>query len=359
MSRLFGLVKHQASPPIPGFNKPLRRLIPWLLLACAWWVPATAATLPVRTATLSEVAIYPTREVSAQVQARNQTPLSAEISAKVTDWRADVGARVRRGQTLVRLDASDYQLAAAQADIQVRNARAQRDLAEQQLKRAQSLAAQGFYSTEALNQLSTQLQVWQAQLAAAQVQLRVAKRQLDKTTIRAPFDAEITERQVQLGASVSPGTVLYTLSEVGANQLRAELTPAQAADLSGASALQWVGAGQTVPLSVKQLRISSQLDARTRTQTLRAPLPQHVPAGSAGVLRWRSQQAHIAAEFLVRRAGQLGVFIERDQGARFHALTLAQEGQAAPITLSADTRIVIQGQARLQDGDRLAPNSQP
>jgi hypothetical protein len=46
----------------------------------------------------------------------------------------------------------------------------------------------------------------------------------------------------------------------------------------------------------------------------------------------------------------VGVFVEQDKRARFVALPGAQEGRAAPLALPLDTRLVVRGQAMLQDG---------
>jgi hypothetical protein len=55
----------------------------------------------------------------------------------------------------------------------------------------------------------------------------------------------------------------------------------------------------------------------------------------------------------VRRAGRLGLFLDDGGTARFHALADAQEGRPARAGLPPETRVVVDGQLALKDGQRL------
>ncbi len=136
-------------------------------------------------------------------------------------------------------------------------------------------------------------------------------------------------------------------------QLHAQLSSAQAQDLRQAPSATWESANQRVTLQPRQLRVASAMDAQTRTLALRVNMPADVPPGRSGRLRWQSAAAHLPAEALVRRQGQLGVFVVQQQVARFHALHSAQEGQAVAVDLPPETIVVTQGQQRLQDGDAV------
>lgn len=339
------------SSTLPSLRQTGRLLLVLALSVSSTWLSAQG--LPIQTSPLREVAVYPWREVPAETQARNVTNVAAQVGGTLLKWSADVGQRVRQGQVLAQIDPTDFKLARDQAQAQVNNVQAQLDLAQRQQQRARDLAGQGFFSQEALSQNNTQVTVWRTQLQSAQVQLRLTQRQLDKTTVHAPFDAEVTARMAQSGANVGAGTPLFTLSESRGVQLHADLSTTQARELRQAQTITWQSGAQTISLQAKQLQIAGAITPNTRTRALRASLPDGVAAGHSGVLRWQTSQAHIPAEMLVRRGGRLGVFVARDQRARFHALSAAQEGQAAAVDLPAETLLVTQGQQRLQDGDAL------
>ena len=57
----------------------------------------------------------------------------------------------------------------------------------------------------------------------------------------------------------------------------------------------------------------------------------------------------LPVDLLVRRNGQLGVFVMTDDCPTFTPLPAAEEGRPAPHNLPVDTAIVVSGQQRLKD----------
>jgi RND family efflux transporter MFP subunit len=256
---------------------------------------------------------------------------------------------------LVQIDQADYQLGLDRARAQQQAAQARLELARTQLKRAQDLVNQGFFSQEALRQRETEVALYQAELTSATSQLRSAQRQLDKTTLRAPFAGTVLQRQAQVGETVAVGGLLYVLAETGPVEIQASVAPADVAGLRRASRVEFVPQLGGLPQAVKLARITATLQASSRSQTARFTPTGTVdwPAGSTGTVRWQDPTPHIPATLVVRRGGSLGVFIQEGTVARFVPLPDAQEGRAAPTQLKPDTRIVIQGQATLADGQTL------
>lgn len=314
-----------------------------------------AHSATIQTARLDTVWVQPERTAAAQVMPRNESRLASEVNGRIERWSADVGSNVKRGEVLVQIDPADYQLALDRARAQQQAAQARLELARTQLKRAQDLVNQGFFSQEALTQRETEVALYQAELSSATSQLRTAQRQLDKTALRAPFAGTVMQRQAQVGETVAIGSMLYVLAESGPVEIQASIAPADAAGLRRASRVEFVpqlgGTAQAVELA----RITATLQATSRTQTARFTPKGSVdwPAGSTGTVRWQDPTPHIPATLVVRRNGRLGVFVQEGAVARFVPLPDAQEGRAAPTQLKPDTRIVIQGQASLADGQTL------
>jgi RND family efflux transporter MFP subunit len=325
------------------------------LPAHAQTTTAKASPVVIETAPLGEVVIHPQRELAASVMARNESRLSAEVSGVVLRWTAEVGSTVKKGQLLVEIDPVDFRLAQAQAQAALDAALARLRQAEQQFKRAQELVAQGFFSQEALVQRETEVALKRSDLASNRAQLAGAQRQLAKATLRAPFAGSVVERLAQTGEAVAPGTVLYVLAETGAAEVSASIAPADVAGLRRASDLVFETRGKTYPLRL--LRVGSTVSAPARTQEVRlgfataGPAKQPpVPVGSDGRLLWSDPQPYLPAPLLVRRGEAIGVFVAQGKVARFVALPGAQEGRATAVALPAATRVVVRGQATLQDG---------
>ena len=73
--------------------------------------------------------LIPNREVT----------LSAEVGGVVDAYEADTGDRVESGQTLVRLDATDYRLALMEAEANLAVAQARLDASEKNFERSKNL----------------------------------------------------------------------------------------------------------------------------------------------------------------------------------------------------------------------------
>ncbi len=125
------------------------------------------------------------------------------------------GATVTAGQSLLRLraDVERANAGAAQTrariDADVLAASASLDLAEQKLRRAESLVAQGFVSAQASEQARGEAEVARQKLrqvrgqqSISQNERRVAEAQLALRTVRSPLSGVVVERYVNLGERV-------------------------------------------------------------------------------------------------------------------------------------------------------------
>jgi RND family efflux transporter MFP subunit len=336
----------------------------WLAVAL-FASPALWAQSPlpvVETASLEASQVHPEREATARVRARNVSRLAAETGGTLQQWTADVGTSVRRGQVLARIDPRDPELAVQRAQAALQASEARLRLAQTQLQRARDLTTQGFFSGEALAQRETEVALVQAEADANRAQLATARRQLDKTVLRAPFDGEVIERLAQTGESVAPGSPLYVLAEQSAVELDATLSPQDATALVQARQLRFDSEGLVHPVRLLRLGATQNEQARTRTARLAFAASDAAPAaGAAGTLRWQDGRPHLPPALLVRRNGQLGVFVVEGQPAavlaRFRALPGAQEGRAVVVPADWDPalQLVVRGQAALQDGQPVTP----
>lgn len=326
--------------------------------------PESAARTAVDTEPLDKAWLLPQREAPADVVARNESKLSAEVSGTLLQWGADVGASVKRGELLARIDPRDYELAVQRAKAGLDAAQSRLKLAQGQLQRSRDLVAQGFFSQEALAQRETEVALMQTEASSARAQLATAQRQLEKTRLVAPFAGTVRERMAQTGEAVAPGTVLYVLVETGHNEVNATLSPADVAGLRNAKAIQL----QTREGShaMRLLRVADTVTAPARTRAARLAFvdPAQAPAaGTSGTLRWQEQQPHLPPALLIRRDGALGVFTVEGEGqqatARFMPVPGAQEARATPVPagLAASTRVVVRGQEALQNGQAVEVRS--
>ncbi|MBW8370112.1 MAG: efflux RND transporter periplasmic adaptor subunit [Thiobacillus sp.] len=318
-----------------------------LALLCA---PAMAAPpVPIKSRPLSELAIHPQREASAQAVSLNLAKLSAELAARIDRIPVEPGQRIAKGAVVARLDCTDTRIAAQRAQAALESSQARLKLARLQLQRSAELAAKNFISGDALDTKKTEAAVVAAEVRLDTAARAAAQRDVGKCTLRSPFPAIVEARLAQVGELASPGTPIVQLWDTSRLQLSAQL---QADDADRLAQVRPVFISQGHEYAVKLLRISPAMNLASRTREARFSFPQSAPApGSNGVLRWRDPRAFVPADYLIRRNNTLGVFVVSQGRARFVPLPDAQEGRpASAAALSADVVLVTDGRYALQDG---------
>lgn len=328
-----------------------------LLVACGKAPPPAVAVPPAPTFTLAKLAdvvIHPERSAPAAVVGKNEARLSSEVAAAILALPVDVGQRVAKGAVVARLDSRDAALALERAEAGLAQAQARHAQAAAQFQRAQTLREKNFYSAEALTLKETEFAAAVADRRAAVAQRDTARRVVDKHTLVAPFAAVVRARSGQVGELAAPGTVLLTLVSSDALELAAQLQPQDAAAFQSAVPPAPTFTRDGKHHELKLLRVSPAQNRESRSVEARFSFDGMPPAaGTEGRLVWQATDAWLPADLLVRRNGQLGVFVAVDGKAKFHALPGAQEGRPTPLDLPAQTQIVTQGRHALQDGQSL------
>ncbi|HZL99655.1 MAG TPA: efflux RND transporter periplasmic adaptor subunit, partial [Planctomycetota bacterium] len=220
---------------MPGPGRRLRR---WLIGSA---IVAAAAVLgrqtllapqpvPVRAAPAERglVEWTVTNSQAGTVQARRRARLSPGTSGVVTELLVERGARVRRGDVLLRLDAATQsaELALArraQAVAEANQARAciAAERTRRELERNRTLAAEGLVSVDVLDGLESswhmaaaECDVAKAEVLRAQAAVDVARAEFDKTALLAPFDAIVAEVPVEVGEWTTPSVPLLAAPDV-------------------------------------------------------------------------------------------------------------------------------------------------
>lgn len=299
------------------------------------------------------------RRVSApaSVEARNESELSSDISARVQRIHADVGATVAEGDLLLQLDDTDYRLALAQADARVASARSRVALARQRHERGLALVERQFISQDEVLALDTELQAAQADLAVAQADRRVAARNVEKCRVTAPFDGVVLERIAQVGNLAPAGSPLLRLVDLAEAEVEASLQAEDADSLAQAHDLVFESEGRQHPVHL--LRVTSVVERSARTRVARFGFDgAGAPTGSTGTLRWQLPATQLPASLLVRRGAELGVFIVEDDSARFVPVPGASEGRPFRAELPSGAQVVTSGQQGLNDGQAVSTRPQ-
>ena len=311
---------------------------------------AQSEPLPVRAAPLGEIATPRSLRAPAEVVAGNDSLLASELALPIARVLVEVGQRVSAGDLLVQLDRRDPELQLRQALAQRAAAQARRELAVQRLSRGEDLAQRQFASADELLALKAAEAAAQADLEIADSAVALARRALDKTALRAPFDGEVVERMAQQGALATPGSPLVRLVQLGGEEVQAELPGELADSLAESTEVHFETPGLRLPLQLLRLTDSVRSGSRARIARL-AFTDGSASPGRSGSLAWRSGTSSVPARLLVQREPGLGIFRVESGLARFTPLPGAVDGRSAEVSLPASTLVVVEGQQALRDGD--------
>lgn len=195
------------------------------------------------------------------VRPRTQTVLSSEVSGTITQISPKfiAGGVFAEGETLMRIDPTNYEVALKQAEALV----AQRQI---EYDGAAKLREQGYRAEAELASAA-------AALASANAQLVRARRDLERTFIRLPYRGIVRSKEADLGQFVNPGTRLGIMFATDLAEVRLPLTDRDLAfiDLPDAQDIEVTGSnpGPAVTLSAVKRGVPVSWDARiVRTEAV-------------------------------------------------------------------------------------------
>jgi len=351
-------------------------------------------------------------EATGSLMGDEQTDVSPSIAGKVIAVVVEMGSYVKRGQTIVRLDEVDSKLRVQQAQAQldqakaglrqaeekvgirpgqsfdlnklpeVANARVALDLAEKNLRRSEKLIESGDISRSVYDQQKAQrdqlkeqyeaalslarqnyaaVMTARANVANAESQLNLARRNLSYANVYSPIDGYVSDRPADLGEYVSTTTKVATVVRINPLRVRIDI-PEQA--------IPAVNVGQSVSVTTSAwpdrnfsgriARISPNVTPTSRTLTVEAEIENGSGVLKPGqfatvrILESRATPATLVPARAVRtESGVSRVFVIKDGHAQERLVQLGQtEGDLVEIKsgVAASENVATSNIEQLSDG---------
>src|SRR5690606_29489829 len=164
----------------------------------------------------------PTVIATGTVQAARDIILSTQVGGEVTAIAENYfpGSFVKKGEILLQINPADYNnvLQLRKSDLQLAQSDLSIEMGRQEVavKDFQLIGDEFIADNKDLVLRRPQLEAAQANVAAAEAAVRQAELDLERSTIRAPFDAHIITRNANIGSQLAPGAELGRL--VGMNE---------------------------------------------------------------------------------------------------------------------------------------------
>jgi len=146
--------------------------------------------------------------ITGSVQPERRADLRAEVSAVVLQVPRENGDVVRRGDLLVRLDDTAIRDGLASAESASRAAAQAFEQAERQFQRMTTLRTSGMASAQQLEDAEVRRNNAQSDLEGAKTRVVLARQQLQRTEVRAPFDGVVSDRKASAGDTAQVGKEL-------------------------------------------------------------------------------------------------------------------------------------------------------
>jgi RND family efflux transporter MFP subunit len=211
--------------------------------------------------------------VSGQVRARDEATVRAEIGGPVLQVTVEEGQSVRRGALLGRIEGAALQDAQRSAESAVRSAENQLALAQREAERTEQLFMGGALAARDLDQARTAVSQVEAQLADARARLVAAQAQFGDAVLRAPLSGIVSDRAVDVGDVVSPGTAMFTIIDPSSMRLEASVPSDELGALRVGGTVQFRVRGYDQTFEGKIERISPVTDPVTGQVPIFASIP--------------------------------------------------------------------------------------
>ena len=167
------------------------------------------------------------------VAPRTESDLVAEVSGRIT-WLSPSltsGGFLAEDESLIRIEATDYEVAVERARASVVRAESEYALARASLQRHKRLAKEGIASDATFEGAANRDHVAEASLRDSRAWLRQAEHDLSRTDIRSPFSGRVRSAHVGVGQYVARGAAIARIYAVDYAEVRLPIPDADAAFL--------------------------------------------------------------------------------------------------------------------------------
>lgn len=181
--------------------------------ACQKPADPVAGPRPALVMTIKDAGAESNMSLAGEVKSRYESPQGFRVAGKIVGRKVEVGALVKKGQVLARLDNADAHLNVASNAADVAAAEAQLALAKSNLDRQRQLIDKKFISAASLDSYEAQYKSAQARVQQTKAQTAFSGNQSQYTVLVADRDGVVTSIHAEPGQVVSAGEVIANIAD--------------------------------------------------------------------------------------------------------------------------------------------------
>ncbi len=289
-------------------------LLPAAMLCFAVQSASAQQATQVGVDVVSRTDVEQTFPVIGRLVPRRSGTVAARIEGPVERVAVEVGDRVEAGAVLAVIDRARLELERQLAQADLDQARAQIQVAEARLGQAELTLARldGLRDSAAFSParfedaeqsvVTAQREVVEARAVAArrEAELGLARLDLERAEVRAPYDGVVTQRHTEAGAYITRGAPIVDMLDENALEIEADVP---------VDRLVGLAPGTTVSARFE-------IGAASIPARIRAIVPQENPLTRTRAVRFELDHAAAARERIIAPAAEQSVTVDLPAGLR-------------------------------------------
>ena len=258
------------------------------------------------------------RMLDGTVEAVNQATVSAQTAGRVAAVYYDVNDVVSAGALIVRIRSTEQVASLTQAEAALKEATAREAEAQTRHQRISDMYQRRVVAKATYDEASAARDAAVARLIAARAGLEAAREGFAYTEVRAPYSGVVTQRHVQVGEAVAPGTPLMTGASLDALRVVAEIPQSVIEQVRGVRQAAVYADGRRIESTGVTLYPAAQ--PGTNTFRARIELPQGVQGLApgmfvkVGLVVGAAERMLVPRSTVVERSEMRGVYVVAPDG---------------------------------------------
>ena len=299
-------------------------------------------TLAVPTVSVIQASAEPAQEelvLPAQLQAYVESSIYSRTNGYVLHWYKDIGSHVKKGELLAEIDTPEVDQELSQAKAARQQIVAQADLARTSAERWNNLRKTDSVSQQEADQQNSAYTQAQANLAAADANVRRLEQLESFKHIYAPFAGVITRRSIDVGALITAGSTgqtkeLFNLAQFDPLRVYVSVPQSNAPSIRGGMpAYIELREYPGQKFQGKVVRTADAIDTATRTMLTEVDVPNH----DGHLLPGAYAQLHFAVPIQITRISvPVNAVLFRPEGTRVAVVGAESKIRLKPILIGRD-----------------------
>lgn len=300
--------------------------------------------------------------LSGSVESRVTSVVASEVAGVVTELIAREGTSLKKGEPLAQLRTTPLELRLQAADASLKEAQSRMKLAERNLERARELFEAKVSSQQQLDDSYYEFNAWQGRVEQYTATIAGIKLDIERCTVRAPFNGVVTRERTELGEWIGEGDPVAEMVSLEELEVRVEVPEQYFSRLKlGVPAKITFESLPGLEISGRVSAVIPQADVQARTFPLKVRIPNNAGRIGAGMLAQVSfpggesyRATVVPKDAVVTRGEQKFVYLLNGDNSVSQVTVQTGAGVGAWIEvhggIRAGQRVVTRGNERLRPG---------